>query len=89
MTGADVQLIGYRITRVSRLDGPIVRELGRTLKQLVKKKLDDQEPKIVEKANKQIEKNRDSLTLSLADFGKTAWSELMELTKGDKPEGED
>jgi len=76
VTDADLTLIGYRVTRISKLNGPVVRELGRTLRGVLVRKLEQKEHKLVEKANRQIEKNQDKLRLSIGRAAWSAWSGL-------------
>jgi hypothetical protein len=86
VTAADIQMLGFRVTRISRIGGSVAKELGRTLEGLIRRKLDQQEGKLVAKANKKIEDRREKLTLSAADFATTAWSELRDLAGGEKKE---
>jgi len=82
VTAADIQMLGFRVTRISRIGGDIAKELGRALEGVIRRKLDQQESRLVAKANKKIEDRREKLTLSASDFAKTAWSELRDLAGG-------
>ncbi len=63
-TSADVQLIHFKLIRVSDISGPVARELGDALEGFLRHELRDQQPKIVEKINRQIDKHQDQLRLS-------------------------
>ena len=58
---ADIDLQSFDLHRISRADGPVVRELGDALEKVVRKKLVENEDKLVAKMNRQIEKKKDCL----------------------------
>lgn len=62
VTGARLKLDDFRLTRVSDVRGPIVRELGDGLRHLIEDELDG--PKLVAKLNRSIEKRHDRLQLT-------------------------
>jgi len=72
-----------RVYRVSRLDGPLVKQLGRSLRGVLERKLESKRGKIVEKANRQIAKNEDKLRFSLDQLASSAWSTLRSRLDGE------
>ena len=85
---ADIDLQSFELNRISRADGPVVRELGDALEKVVRKKLVEKEQKLVAKINRQIEKNKDDLRLSLHDVVKHKWlgiSSKRKATVDDSP----
>lgn len=73
---ADLQLVDFHLRRISDFHGPVVKELGRQLRKVLENKIADQRAKIVEKVNRQIDKNRKSLRLSLHDVLASKWGDL-------------
>jgi hypothetical protein len=65
---ASLELVDFRLRRLSDLHGPVVKELGRGLRRILEDQLDDQRPRMVQQINRQIDKNRNSLRLSLHDL---------------------
>jgi hypothetical protein len=76
VTDADLQLIEFRILRISDVGGSVAKELGDSLRGVVEHELEDKRGKLVEKINQQIDKNRDKLRLSLHDLVASKWSDL-------------
>ncbi len=74
---AEVQLAEFRVNRISHLDGPVARELGNGLKQVLRKQMDHYEPKMVAKMNRQIERHQDDLRLSLHEAWQKRWQEFQ------------
>jgi hypothetical protein len=62
ITSARMQLDEFRLTRVSDVSGPIVRELGDGIKGLIEDELNG--PKLAAKLNHSIEKRRDKLVFT-------------------------
>jgi len=62
ITAARMQLDEFRLTRVSDVSGPLVRELGDGIKHLVEDELKG--PKLADRLNRSIEKRRDRLVLT-------------------------
>ena len=81
ITKVDIMLRQFDLERVSKLDGIAAHELGEGLKDRIQKELNRREPKIVAKLNKSIEKRKDKLRLSPAEFARTGWSKLQESLK--------
>lgn len=70
---ATAQLGQFKLQRISRADGPVVRELGDGLEKILRKKLAEKNDKLVEKVNRQFEKKADDLRLSVSDVVKHKW----------------
>ena len=61
---------------VSRLKGPLVKELGSELQEVLERKIAEKQAKLVQEINRQIDKRRDRLRLSVHDAIKSKWTEL-------------
>ena len=70
---AVAQLVQFKLQRISRADGPVVRELGDGLEKILRKTLVEKNKKLVEKVNRQFEKKSDDLRLSVSDLVKHKW----------------
>jgi hypothetical protein len=75
---AEVRLLDFDLHRISKADGPVVDELGDSLKRNVRKELAKDGDKIVQKINRQLEKKEDDLHLSVQDLIKNKWLDLEE-----------
>lgn len=82
VVSAELTLIDFRLVRVSDLDGPLVREFGEELHDVLQDELADRQTKLVEKINRQLKKHEDDLRLSLSDL---AASGLKQLEAGKDP----
>jgi hypothetical protein len=86
VTAVDLALVDMRWKRISKLDGPGVRELGELLDPALRDQLDKQEPKAVEKLNAAIVKRQEKLRISMpAPLDLSRWSikagELIDALK--------
>jgi hypothetical protein len=68
ITDANLQLIDFRLHRISKLDGPVVKELGRALRTVLREELERRNDKLVARINRAIEKNQHKLQLSAQDL---------------------
>ena len=64
--------------RLSKADGPIVREFGDGLEDILRKDLRDKNERLVGKLNRQIEKHQDDLRLSVSDWMKQTFTKSKE-----------
>lgn len=71
VTEARLQLEEFHIRRVSEARGPIVKELSGGVRRLVEEEANG--PQLVEKLNRAIDKKRDRLVFSTADWLKSPW----------------
>jgi hypothetical protein len=78
----DLKLRKFDLKRVSKLGGSAAHELGDGVKDLIQDELNRREPKIVAKLNKSIEKRKDKLRLSPAEFARTGWDKLQTSLNG-------
>jgi hypothetical protein len=72
---AEMRLIDFELRRISRADGPIVRELGRGLAHLIEDELAPR--KLTAKLNRAFEKKRSRLRMDSAELLATGWGELL------------
>jgi len=80
---ADLKLVDFHLVRISDLDGPLVREFGEELHDVLQDEIADRQVKLVEKMNRQLKKHEDDLRLSVADL---AASGLRQLSGIDEDE---
>ena len=78
VTRADLDVPSFQLTRVSKLDGPLVRQLGKSLRGVLRDKLEEKRDKLPEKINRQIRKNADRMRFSLSDLATNKWHALAE-----------
>ncbi len=64
VTAADIELVDFDLQKVSKIEGWAAHELGEGFKHTLAKKLREQEPKLVDKINKAIQKKPDRLHFS-------------------------
>ena len=88
---ADLELLEFRLRNLSRFDGPIVKQLGKGVREIVEDQVVKKRDKLVSKINRQIDKNRDKLRLSLHDMVKSKWGGLVSKTleRNEKEEKKD
>jgi hypothetical protein len=65
---AVVELSYFRVRRVSQIGGDFAKVLGEGARGTVDRKIDETNAKLVDKMNKQIEKQHDKMILSLQDW---------------------
>lgn len=70
---ADLELTRFKIRKVGALEGPVIRSLSSTVREIVEDKLADNRQNLIDKLNKSIVKKQDKLRFSLQDFLKTKW----------------
>lgn len=64
VTAARIELVDFHLRKLGDFDGPVVRELGRSLRDMLEDRIADESPKLAAKLNRQIEKQQDKLRLS-------------------------
>jgi hypothetical protein len=72
---ADLTLLDLDVRRISALRGELAEELGRGLRHAAQQKLDESEPKLVEKMNAKFAEHRDDFRLSLVDWAAAQFSD--------------
>jgi hypothetical protein len=75
---AAVDVPRFRILRIGKLDGPLVKSLSHGAREVIEEKLAEARPKLVDKMNAEIKKSEAKLTLSLADLLKSPWGQAVE-----------
>jgi hypothetical protein len=93
VTAAKVEILEFKLRRISDLDGPLVRTLSRTVRKELEDKLAEDNAKLVAKLNKAIDKQEKKLKLSAADLVKLNWdkfsgSQDAPADAGSRPGGE-
>jgi len=79
VTDARLQMTDFRARRLSKLDGPLIREMSGTLRGIIERKLEDKRTKLISKLNREIAEHSDQLRLSLADFAASRWQKVKAL----------
>lgn len=75
---ARVDILDFRLQRVSNARGPIVKSLSSSVREVVEDKLEEQNRgKLSQKLNQQIAKQQDKLRLSFAEVAKSPWAKLL------------
>ena len=85
VTKADLKVTDFRLRSISKLDGPIVKQLSKSVHKVLLEKIDEKRHQLPKKINKEIAKNEDKLRLSMADFAASKWNSL---TSGSSSAGE-
>lgn len=70
---ADLRLVDFRVLRISQIGGSVAHELGDQARSLLERELDKQNEKLPSKINRQIEKNRGKLRLSVQELLASRW----------------
>lgn len=86
VTSAVLDLKEFEVERVSKLNGPVIKEIGSGAKGILQNKIREYQPKIVEKINREIEKNRDKFRISLSDFLSSKYGAYANLLDTELPE---
>jgi hypothetical protein len=76
VTDADLELVDFRLQRVSQLNGSLAHELGKALHDVIEDRIDKEDRRLPEKINRQIDKNRDRLRFSIRDVLDSQWGGL-------------
>jgi len=68
ITAARLEILDFKLRRISRADGPLVRSLSHTVREQLEEKLAEDNEKLVSKLNKSLAKQQGKLKLSLAEL---------------------
>ena len=74
---ASLEMTSFKLTRLGKADGPLIRELGDGFEPLLEELIQKQNERLAEKINRQIEKKKDQLRLSAADSLTKSWTQLV------------
>jgi hypothetical protein len=77
-TAIEFRLLDFQVHRLSKMDGPMARDLGKRLQGAIERKLQSKQADSLKKVNRQIAKNQDRLRLSAAEFASGQWKNLKE-----------
>jgi hypothetical protein len=93
VTAAKVEILQFKLRRISDLHGPVVRSLSHTVRKELEDKLADDNAKLVAKLNKSIDKREEKLKLSAGDLVKLKWDRFAgpastPAAAGSRPVGE-
>lgn len=67
-TDGHIELTSFRMTRLSHFNGPVVKLLSHSLREMMEDKVAEYDDKLVEKVNKQLDKQQEKLKLSLQNW---------------------
>ena len=65
---ADVQIHNFQMRSISQFEGPLVKSLSASVRELLEDEIADRRQKLVVQLNRHIDKNRDRLHVSLSDL---------------------
>ena len=74
VTGADLAVDDFRIDRISKVGGEFAQQITKMIRKELDKKIVEKENKLVSKINRQLEKKKDDLRLSIADAVKSRFA---------------
>ena len=70
---ADIVLDEFRIDRIAKIGGEVSQQITKAIRSELEEKIEKKEPKLVLRMNKEIDKNRDDLRISIADSMHAKW----------------
>ena len=73
-TAAELRLVQFKLRRLGHADGPIIRELGDGLEDVLRRQLEKKRPQLVQKVNRAMKKNDDKLVLSIQEVWQNHFS---------------
>ncbi len=65
---ADLQIKDFRMRHISQLDGPLVKALSASVREVLEDEIEHRRAKLVAQINRQIDKRRDKLRLSFGEL---------------------
>ncbi len=63
---ADLRIREFHLKRLSRLEGPLVRQLSASVREVLEREIERRQDKLVQRINRQLDKHRDRFRLSLS-----------------------
>ena len=85
---ADIELDEFRIDRIAKVGGEVSQQITKAIRSELEEKIEKKEPKLVLRMNKEINKNRDDLRISIADSMHAKWLKTTQeflFQAGQKP----
>ena len=73
VTNADIVLDEFRIDRIGKIGGEVSQQITKAVRSELDDKIEKKESKLVQRLNKEIDKNRDDLRISIADSIQAKW----------------
>jgi hypothetical protein len=86
VTAADLQLIDFRLLRVSQLDGPLVHELGKALREVLEHEIRDRRHQVATKINEELADHEEDLRLTPQELASGGWNKLFALFRDERAE---
>lgn len=79
VTAAKVEILDFKLRRISDLSGPLVRSLSHSVREALEEKLAEDNAKLVARLNKSIDKQeqKQKLKISAADLLQSQWGKLL------------
>jgi hypothetical protein len=65
---ADLQIKDFRVRRISQVNGPLVKALSASVREMLEDEIEHRRAKLLAQINRQIDKRRDKLRLSLGEL---------------------
>lgn len=81
VVSAQLTLIDFHLIRISDLHGPLVREFGEELHDILQDEIADRQAKLVARINRQLIKHKDDLRLSVSDLASSGLHQLRAAVK--------
>ncbi|MFO0916337.1 MAG: hypothetical protein U0795_25490 [Pirellulales bacterium] len=82
---AELKVPRFEVERISQIHGDVAEELGRQLHKVLNGQLEDLQPKLAERINRQLRKRPDRLRLSLHDWVNDSWQDWVVPDSASKP----
>ena len=70
---ADIVLDEFRIDRIGKVGGEVSQQITKAIRAELDEKIEKKEPKLVQRLDKEINKNKDDLRISIADSIHAKW----------------
>lgn len=77
VTDAKLELIDFRLRRLGHMEGPVAKQLGRGLEEVLQERIEDENRHLADKLNRQLAKKQDRLRFSLHDWLARKWDLLQ------------
>lgn len=81
ITQADLDILNFRIQRISHFGGPVVKSLSSSVREVLEDKIADSRPQLVERLNKSLAKQDSKLRFSASDWLSTLKGPPAEPTR--------
>jgi hypothetical protein len=75
VTSADLRLEEFKLQRISKADGPVVKQLGEVVEEGIQEYLAENRQKLVDAMNAQIGRKRERLRIPVSKLASSPWGE--------------